>query len=293
MGKKYNKIIKFVSVLLSRDEFKEKPYKVIYRILYWQIISRIYSRVLYTWFAGLRVASEKSDTGFTGNIYYGLMERNEISFFISVVQKKDTFVDVGANVGVYTMLISKIINARCIALEPSTATFKKLKFNILLNKLQNVKLYKYAVGSFNTKVSFTKELGPENVIVNKILEDTETIEQRSLDYLIDEPVSFIKIDTEGNELAVLQGAKRIISSPNIMAIQCEINGKSENFGIADDHITSFFEFYGFEPFIFTKMGKLEKGVSTGSNKIFIKNNKVQEIKNRIIKNKNQLKQLEF
>ena len=51
------------------------------------------------------------------NVYYGLMEYEEMSFFTRI-KKNDLFIDVGSNVGSFTILASKVVGANTIAFEP-------------------------------------------------------------------------------------------------------------------------------------------------------------------------------
>ena len=63
----------------------------------------------------------------------GLCEFDEMGFVLHFLRSEDLFVDVGANVGAYTVLASGVIGARTIAFEPNPSTFKYLERNIAEN----------------------------------------------------------------------------------------------------------------------------------------------------------------
>jgi FkbM family methyltransferase len=282
----------FLRSIIKREEFRNKPLKVIYNVLKWQILSRFRDKVRYDWHSDLIVECEKSDTGFTGNIYYGLMERYETYFFIKVLNKDEFFLDIGANLGSYTLLLNRLCGAKCIAVEPSSKTFKKLSKNVELNNLKNIKLFNFAAGEKNKTVFFTKSLGPENSIVENSIVDHEMVIQKALDDIIDVDISFMKIDTEGNELRVLEGAKNILKSESIMVIMCEINEKSKTFGINEKSLIDYLKVFGLEMCVY-KNGTLVPGYNHQPNKFFVKMEKLEIINQRLLDNQYRLKEVEF
>lgn len=74
-------------------------------------------------------------TGATGNIYTGLHEFIDMAFCLHLLRPGDLFIDVGANVGSYTILASKVVGANSFTLEPVPETFKRLKRNININDI--------------------------------------------------------------------------------------------------------------------------------------------------------------
>lgn len=286
------KIKAFLKSIIKREEFKKRPLKVMYNVIKWQFLSRTSLKIRYSWYRKLTIECEKSDTGFTGNIYYGLMERRETYFFIQAINKGEFFLDIGANLGSYTLLLNRLCGAKCIAVEPSSKTFKKLKKNIELNTLKNIKLHNFAAGEKNKIVFFTKSLGPENSIVEDSISDNEKVIQKPLDEIIEDDISFMKIDTEGNELRVLEGAQNILKSESIMVIMCEMNEKSKTFGINEKSLIDYVKSFGFELCVY-KNSTLTPGIDHLPNKFFAKKEKLDIINQRLLDNKYRLKELEF
>ncbi len=160
----------------------------------------------------------------------------------------DIVVDVGAHIGRYTIIASKMIRfqGKVIAIEAHPANYDILKRNIALNKLSNVIALNYAVHSRKTMVKLY-EPGQEEgfTIYNTIMSNRTTtlnnqkyieVKADTLDSLLLEngikEVNWIKIDVEGAEYEVLMGATTILSSNKDISFLIEIHNlgqKNKNF----------------------------------------------------------------
>jgi hypothetical protein len=76
-------------------------------------------------------------TGATGNIYSGLHEFEDMGFLLHFLRPDDLFVDIGANIGSYTILASAAIGAATIAFEPVPDTHEWLRLNVAINNVDN------------------------------------------------------------------------------------------------------------------------------------------------------------
>lgn len=76
--------------------------------------------------------------GTNSNIYCGPHEFVDMTFVLHFLRVRDGFADIGANVGNYTILASKVIGARSRAYEPHPETFEKLRLNLTINILETV-----------------------------------------------------------------------------------------------------------------------------------------------------------
>src|SRR5207302_584448 len=76
-------------------------------------------------------------------------ERQMLSRALSALQPGDVFVDVGGNLGMFTIFGAKIVgaNGKVIAFEPETVAFRRLQANVELNQLQNVTALQLALSS--------------------------------------------------------------------------------------------------------------------------------------------------
>jgi len=99
---------------------------------------------------------ETGMTGATTNLYCGLHEAADMAFVLHALRPGDSFLDVGANVGTYTILASGVAQACTLALEPIPATFERLLRNLRLNDLlSRVDARCLAVGATQGSVRFT------------------------------------------------------------------------------------------------------------------------------------------
>jgi FkbM family methyltransferase len=132
------------------------------------------------------------------------------------------FVDVGANVGTYTLWAAEL-GAEVIAIEPAADTFDLLQENIALNGYP-VTAVRAAAGDHCGTARFTAGLDSGNSLAP---DGPVVIELVTVDALIgDRRVAGMKIDVEGFEIDVLRGAARALAERRIALIQLEWNGMS-------------------------------------------------------------------
>ena len=101
-----------------------------------------------------------------------------MSFLLHLLRNTDTFFDVGANVGSYTILASGVCGARSLSFEPVPATFEILKKNIFLNHLQQkIKAIPAGVGHEKGFLHFSSDQDTTNhvIAVSETVTDTITV----------------------------------------------------------------------------------------------------------------------
>ncbi len=149
---------------------------------------------------GLRYLSAYQDLQFPELQYFDLPQLN---------LRNECFVDVGALDGETTKyFLDHFENGRACVLEPSPEQFQRTGEN--LRGYSRAELFPYGAYDKNTTLRF--EVDSVDVSSAKIAESGGLeIEARRLDDLLgDRPVTFLKMDIEGSELAALRGAERII-----------------------------------------------------------------------------------
>ena len=129
---------------------KDKRIKGLWRYVSFNILNKFKANIKYNWIGNLAFYASKGDAGIVANIYYGLHEFNESMFILHYLREKDVFLDIGANVGHYSLLASGIKNCHSISIEPVPSTFKRLNEQVILNKLR-IKL-QHSILVLQTKV---------------------------------------------------------------------------------------------------------------------------------------------
>ena len=150
----------------------------------------------------------------------GSYEEHFDELFRRLVEPGDRCMDIGANIGIHTVRLAKLVGERgaVIAIEPDEGLVHRVSINLQLNNLENVRLIQAAAS----------ERGGENVILyrprvqdfNKgrasllphshLTGAVATVPTVSVDEVSGGPLTLIKIDVEGYEAAVVSGADRTI-----------------------------------------------------------------------------------
>lgn len=149
-------------------------------------------------------------------------EPYETQLILRQTRPGDVVVDVGANIGYYTVILADKVGktGKVYAFEPDKTNFEILKQNIEVNNLKNVELINAAVGSKVGKLKLHKSkenLGDHKLYKTPLgsaaspLDEGETVKIIKLDDYIKEPINLMKVDTQGWEPEVIEGAKNIIS----------------------------------------------------------------------------------
>lgn len=143
-------------------------------------------------------------------------ERHDDEDFLRKVLKPgDVYVDVGANIGTLVLAAASITGpfGKVVAIEAHPSTFKILEENIKLNKLTNIDAKNFAVGNKKGTVFFSNINSDDQ---NKVLVKSEAgieVAMETLDNLLAglERITILKIDVEGYEKFVLEGAFETLS----------------------------------------------------------------------------------
>lgn len=144
-----------------------------------------------------------------------------------------SFVDVGANVGYFTLLACSRVGpqGRVFACEPSPWAFQRLQATLRDNALSQARAFNFALGAEPGELSlhFTSE-GNANHTPSMVPQPgarTVPVQVRTLDSCLEEwaleRVDLMKVDVEGFEPQVLQGARRALAAGRIAALLCEFN----------------------------------------------------------------------
>lgn len=156
-------------------------------------------------------------------------ELTEIKFLKQIIKNGDTVLDLGANIGVYTLIFAKLVgkSGHVFAFEPDPTNFEILSKNVKENKHENVTLVQKAVSEKNDRIKLF--VSKRNHASHRIFDSEEKRNSIEVDVItldtyfkkIKNPINFIKMDVEGVEGATLLGASNIIKNSKDLVIMME------------------------------------------------------------------------
>jgi FkbM family methyltransferase len=163
-------------------------------------------------------------------IKYGLFESALIEWCKQFCSKDGAFLDIGSHTGTYAISLAHL-NKKVYAFEPQRMTFYALCGGVALSGLHNIECFPCGLGSQDQVGEQTLNLISSDGGGSTLQEvqgtlAVERIEVRKLDDVstrFADPISFIKMDVEGNELQVLRGAVETLRRHNYPKILFESN----------------------------------------------------------------------
>lgn len=158
--------------------------------------------------------------------YKNVFELEHIAYLKIVVKPGMVVLDVGANIGFYTTLFSKLVgeNGKVIAFEPETTNFQHLRKATA--SFSNVVVKRIAVGDKNTniKLYLSDKLNVDHRVYDngekRSVQDVKCI--KIDDFLKGLKVDVIKVDTQGFDYFVVKGARRLIRRSKKMVLFGEL-----------------------------------------------------------------------
>jgi len=156
------------------------------------------------------------------NSYWiGNYEIDKQKALLKTLKKGMVFYDIGANVGFYTLLASRIVS-KVVAFEPYKENIKYLKQNVALNNLKNVIIKPNAVSDVNGYVRFCDRGSSQGYVSDK---GKSLVLSTTIDSL--DPPDVVKIDVQGGIHKVLDGMKRTIKKYHPILFIAIDNGQRE------------------------------------------------------------------
>lgn len=243
-------ILRTAQYLLNHPLSSRNKSKAFYRFFSWQIGSRLIGMpVAYDFVDQSRLLVHPGMTGATGNVYAGLHEFEDMAFVLHALRKNDFFVDIGANIGSYTVLAGAAVGADCVAIEPVPSTFGHLLDNVNLNNLgTRIECLNVGLGNEHTTLHFSAGEDSTNHVIaeTEACNDSIEVEVRRLDDVLSGRIpAVIKMDVEGWESSVIDGAGDVLSRQEPMAILMEF-GAGERYGFDDHNLYQRMLDFGFE-----------------------------------------------
>ena len=195
-------------------------------------------------------------------IYLSIFEMNVRRYLCDTLKPGMTFMDVGANLGLHTVLAAKLVgpSGRVFSFEPSRREFERLNENVRINGMENVATHRYAVSDRGGRVVLTvcdDEFGGFNSIgtvshpaAKDHVSHQEDVDAICLDDFVDTndigKLDVLKIDVEGAEVLTLKGARKLLSgaaSPTVLCELCDLT--ATGLGVTARDVRKLLQEYGY------------------------------------------------
>lgn len=251
--------------LKTQYGFQRRPLLTIVRLFSWMarcLMQNVVIVNLRRWQVKMALPGEWRGLGkflFVFREYY----EPELTELERLLSPGDTFVDVGANFGIYTLVARKLVgeSGRVIALEPTAQSFEGLQKNIALNNLRNVLVFPVAASD---KAGTAWLYYGTDPVRNSLGKDPccesggEQVATECLDNILHQAgggrVDVIKMDAEGAEELVLRGATNLLTSMHPIVIYEKNPEASAHLGLAADGATKLLAGLGYKFFVHKQPG---------------------------------------
>jgi FkbM family methyltransferase len=219
-----------------------------------------------------------TEAAIRGYLANGIMYEPDVSaIMFRILAEGDIAIDVGANVGYFTLLMGLISGPRghVVAFEPGDENVQRLRANLALTGLENVTMVETAASAQPGELTFfinSDNAGgsalwdpaqypgnvkcQENPLPLRIQATTIDAEMERLG--LDAP-KLIKIDTEGAEHEVLKGARKLLATGKVPYIVAELHEFGlDKMGSSQMELRGFMAQFGYETFAMYNNGTMPK-----------------------------------
>lgn len=267
--------------------------EAVLRAIRWQIRKRLTRRHFdLRVFGGLTLRCYPNSILASSMIYAGgLPDYHEMNFIRRYLRPGEGFIDIGANIGVYTLLAASIVGneGRVESFEPGPEALGRLRENVAINRLSQVTIHSFAVGDCIGKIRFqcggdaTNRMASANNVLHGNNMEVQCV---TLDGMFkDRTFSMGKIDIEGAEPLALIGASEMIRSLNPPVWMLEINGLLNSYGYSEKQLAAWLAERGYRLALFDanalSLTPSNEPWKTSGNSIAVAESKWDEVVSRV------------
>jgi FkbM family methyltransferase len=230
----------FRGSFLHRSKFANLLYQLIWKVLADKDSTRSVR------FRNLTFSVPTNEITILPSLIDGTYEFNELNFFLNHLELNAVVLDVGANIGIYSLPIATHLTQGFVyAFEPSSESARLLTENARSNGIVNIEVVEMAASSITGYHYFLdSEVGGRR----RILESHIGLEVQAVridDWIAERGISIdaIKIDVEGWESSVIQGMTNLLKSKPTLLLECNMAAQGNNFHDFDKQLEFLFGHY--------------------------------------------------
>jgi|GEM_PF-6626089 len=177
----------------------------------------------------------------------GYYEPHLINLLQNVLRSDDTALDVGANIGAMTLVMSRLVGCggRVIAIEPNKEALIRLNHNIALNDLQNITVIPYAVSDDAGQADLYGGTDQSNLGLGRLWtkerldeKDVQRVLTQTIDTIVQNEsivnIRLIKLDIQGWEYKALLGSQKVLERDHpLITFEIDYNANHTNVKLND------------------------------------------------------------
>ena len=207
---------------ISSPTLRANIHRVFGRYLYWKWSARIgKKRILADHIPPLQLVVKEEFPASIRDYVFGLHAESEMGFMMHFLRKDDFFVDIGANIGTYSLLAAAVSEAFVLSFEPDDARREFFKDQVTVNALAPLIFIDGRVVSTKEEtLIFSEQSVSKNIYVEagvpRIAVSMDSLE-------LDKTPIMVKIDAKGYDLEVIQGMRELLEHDELKVVLCDFS----------------------------------------------------------------------
>ncbi|NJO59338.1 MAG: FkbM family methyltransferase [Richelia sp. RM2_1_2] len=297
---------KTIQYIWSHPNNKNKKIQSILKFIGWQFYKRLFKQHIdIQLIPEVKIRCYPDSYSASAALYCGLYDYDEMNFLLRYLRDSDSFLDIGANVEIYTLLAaSKIKSGLIYSFEALPKNVVRLRENLELNRLQQVTPLSLAISDstgsitlnlaegdsmpFITPEATTTNLAQNSVSATRsptaIQVPTDTLDNIFKDNSIAN-LTLAKMDIEGAEILAFKGATSLLEQKRPHVWILEILDSVNHFGYQKHDILNLLQNYGYSLYSYKADNNQLKSITVeqkqGNNVLAIADSELDFVRDRL------------
>jgi hypothetical protein len=230
-------ILRLFNEIVSHPANEKARVNALIRAMYWQCSRRLTGQPQNINYHGKLLRCHPTSHSASQAIYFSCLPAYwEMRFMLDFLRPGDTFIDAGANIGLFTLLALSVVGNKghVHAFEPNPLVAAMLRESLALNAADNVTVHEIGLSDVEGSAAF--DMGGDDctshIVASLIDAETQIPIDRLDRLLVDIPYSMMKLDIEGYEPFAIRGASLWTKNQNPPVMIVEMSGYSKQYGIS-------------------------------------------------------------
>jgi FkbM family methyltransferase len=220
----------------SHEICRKHPLRSCLRLIRWELLRIANGRLNYRYDDNFQITLLPNEGASRLTYYFGVSEPELFRVYNEFLRPRMTIVDAGANIGLHSLFFSKRVGeeGKIYAFEPAKMIFRRMMEHIQNNHVTNIEGLCLALGAKQGSAEIVDNKNDTSrTFLRPSLSNSDTTSTAAVETLDTfakvrglEKIDFLKIDVEGFESEILEGALSLLSRQAIKVIQIELDERS-------------------------------------------------------------------